>query len=583
MKKLRQQHIALLGVTSVCVVLILIDFRISSLKKRLADAIVRQDTAAVAAALRSGADPNGSTRRGQRRRGGPDDSMLLLAARTGVAENIRLLLKAGAQVNHTDSRGRTPLIIAIANSDVQATRFLLDAGADPTQEGTDPRDDTIKETPIQAVATQGYLAGKGGRARDRAKLPLQASAREIYRLLRARGVVPTPCQAIDVGDNAELKTLIKEGYDPNRGDQTHGTAMAIAVDLGNTVITDWLIHHGGDVNRGDDRHHSAVRVALDLSDVNALKRLLDSGADVTRLIRRGSQINATQLIDAGYDIAIYRCLRNRGIMPSLDTAIRYVDIDAIKAILRSDSGTNRQMMISGSALAAAVQTGNLTVLRLLLKSGADPNGGNGLAYAVELDRAEIVGLLLDSGASIKMAEQWRPGVSHAFTFSSSAAAKYLQLERVHSITQPIPLMSIAAGYNYKRVYEVLLRHNAPDTIFTAAAMGDIDRVRAFVNAKTSIDASNSMSYSPLTLAMMREHYELVQWILEHGADINCRSIGGQTPLIRAVRSGKRELVELLLAKGADVKAATDNGETALIFAVRQNDHVIEASLKRHGA
>lgn len=68
------------------------------------------------------------------------DRNLLSAARSGNADNIALLLEAGADTEARDSRGRTPLLVAVTEDHVDAARTLVGAGADP--DALDDRHDT---------------------------------------------------------------------------------------------------------------------------------------------------------------------------------------------------------------------------------------------------------------------------------------------------------------------------------------------------------------------------------------------------------------------------------------------------------
>src|SRR5262245_42088974 len=45
------------------------------------------------------------------------------------------MLKAGAKINEKDSRGRTALMIASANGNFEIAKILIDAGANPNQQG----------------------------------------------------------------------------------------------------------------------------------------------------------------------------------------------------------------------------------------------------------------------------------------------------------------------------------------------------------------------------------------------------------------------------------------------------------------
>lgn len=70
----------------------------------------------------------------------------------------------------------------------------------------------------------------------------------------------------------------------------------------------------------------------------------------------------------------------------------------------------------------------------------------------------------------------------------------------------------------------------------------------------------------------------------HPVDVNCRDDLGDTPLLLAAGNGHKELVQLLLEKGADVNATNNSNDSALISASEQpgNAAVLKLLLD-HGA
>jgi ankyrin repeat protein len=54
---------------------------------------------------------------------------LLYAARDGRVASARILLAAGAEIDHADANGITPLLMAITNNHVDTARYLIDQGA----------------------------------------------------------------------------------------------------------------------------------------------------------------------------------------------------------------------------------------------------------------------------------------------------------------------------------------------------------------------------------------------------------------------------------------------------------------------
>ena len=62
----------------------------------------------------------------------------------------------------------------------------------------------------------------------------------------------------------------------------------------------------------------------------------------------------------------------------------------------------------------------------------------------------------------------------------------------------------------------------------------------------------------------------VDWLRQLGGSVNVHDEFGATPLMHAVRLDYSALAEYLLAQGADVDAKTVNGDTALSYAVMKS-------------
>jgi hypothetical protein len=78
---------------------------------------------------------------------------------------------------------------------------------------------------------------------------------------------------------------------------------------------------------------------------------------------------------------------------------------------------------------------------------------------------------------------------------------------------------------------------------------------------------------PTVSAAWGGHDEALQFLLDHGGDVNKTGTFGITPLMIAAYCGSNSTVRLLLSRGADPNIATANGETALTFA--KDKHRVE--------
>ncbi len=101
-------------------------------------------------------------------------------------------------------------------------------------------------------------------------------------------------------------------------------------------------------------------------------------------------------------------------------------------------------------------------------------------------------------------------------------------------------------------------------IWTAAAYGNLDAVRAHVASGVPLDATEPLyGQSPLAWAVIGGQQEVVDYLLEAGADPNARTRDENTALHTAAFFGRAEAAVRLLEAGAAVRARNVQGETPL--------------------
>jgi uncharacterized protein len=77
--------------------------------------------------------------------------------------------------------------------------------------------------------------------------------------------------------------------------------------------------------------------------------------------------------------------------------------------------------------------------------------------------------------------------------------------------------------------------------------------------------------------------QIIQLLIDKGANVNAKNPRGWTPLIAALETQHREAADLLLEKGADVGAKNALGLTALYWARKHGYREIEEKLIARGA
>jgi uncharacterized protein len=144
------------------------------------------------------------------------------------------------------------------------------------------------------------------------------------------------------------------------------------------------------------------------------------------------------------------------------------------------------------------------------------------------------------------------------------------------------------------------QHRRHQALLDACAAGDLSTVQDALARGTDVNARDENGITPLMVAAKgsrpdlsdpsaTDHPEVVQCLVEHGAEVNAATDTGFAALLWAARYGHAKVVRVLLDKGANVNARDQDGLTALKWATTNRvasppayDQVI-ALLKEAGA
>lgn len=210
----------------------------------------------------------------------------------------------------------------------------------------------------------------------------------------------------------------------------------------------------------------------------------------------------------------------------------------------------------------AIRSGDLPQVKALLdtnpslSSSKNDSGASALLMSIYTGRHEIRELLLTRGATPELHD----------------AAAAGNLERVKQFVDQNP--SLAKSFS-------------PDgfPVFALACFfGHLDTARYLAEQGADIHAAatNGSGYNPLTAAVAAGHSSIVRWLLESGLDADYRYGPGYTPLLTAAANGHLEIVKLLLAYGADLRATANDGKTALTLASECNHSDVAEFLRDRG-
>lgn len=124
---------------------------------------------------------------------------------------------------------------------------------------------------------------------------------------------------------------------------------------------------------------------------------------------------------------------------------------------------------------------------------------------------------------------------------------------------------------------------APE-IHRSAADGRADSVKQSVESDPKlVRTTDASGYTPLHYAATGGHTDVIEVLLDAGADVNARGSRGETPLLLAASKGNVEVVELLIDNGADVNQPGSDKRTPLHKAAMVGDLEVVKALLKGGA
>ena len=211
----------------------------------------------------------------------------------------------------------------------------------------------------------------------------------------------------------------------------------------------------------------------------------------------------------------------------------------------------------------AIRAGNLAAVQTLLDadpslaSAKNDSGVSAVLMSIYTGRREIRDLLLARGAALELHDAAAAG--------NLERVKYF-IEKNHALASSLspdgfPVFALACFFGH----------------FETA------RYLAEKGADIHAPAANGTGYNPLTAAVTAGHTEIVEWLLDQGLDPNYRYGPGYSPLLAAAANGHLEIVKLLLAHGADPRATSNDGKSPLALATERNHSSVAEFLRARAA
>lgn len=472
-----------------------------------------------------------------------DYTPLLVAMRAGHEGAALSLVRAGASVTATTSTGVTPLHFAAQGGSVKVIEAMLAAGAD-----IEAKESASSQTPLMFAASFGrtdavrYLISRGAEVNvrtPRVDLPAveaedRAAQRQRTVAMRERNMTPEERAAAAAADSAREADRAQQGPQPGGG----GTAPAQPAAQGQAAA--------GAIPEGDpDRPLSYSEL---VGGIGGMTPFLHA-------VRQGHMETALALLDEGADVNDQMGGDNASAMLMAtmnghwDLAVKLLERGANPNVA-SDAGSTplyAAINLYWAPKALYPQPKNfefqeidfLDFLETLLKNGADPNvrldkhlwymsynfdllgvdtGGASpfwrAAYALDIP---VMKLLLQYGADPEIPTRKGPERRRGPAIDEDPSG----LEVIPVGGPGVYPIHAASGVGYGLDFAGNAHRYVPDGWLPTVKFL-VEEVGADVNVR------DHMGYSALHHAASRGDVELIQYLVDQGADVMAVSRRGQT-------------------------------------------------------
>ncbi len=292
--------------------------------------------------------------------------MEVKAATKGDIQELQVYLNNGGDVNASQSWGRTLLLIAADSNQLEAVKFLLKNGADP-----------------ELIAPNGRTALISATIRGRLNI---------------------------------VKYLLDYGANINGTGNSGSTALHYGASYDKSKIVKLLLENGADYRIQNHFHFDPLLSALkDSADENKgltksaqllinVNRLMDMNnhriEEIAFISAASGNIEVLNiLVQYGFDLTTKDIWRNSLLFPAIDHS------QMLSYLLRNGLYIDDINFDGDTALFAALDSGNIDSITLLLNFHADPDNRNRkgktvLLEAADSERPDIIRLLMIAGANL---------------------------------------------------------------------------------------------------------------------------------------------------------------------------------------
>ncbi|OBS20375.1 hypothetical protein FPOA_06748 [Fusarium poae] len=540
----------------------------------------------------------------------------LLAAIREKIEVVRLLARYGADREAKDSDGHCALHYVALTANNILLRCLLNIGVD--MEAELPNGATVLEHANAAGKTEivSLLVEHGANIMVKWKEKCSVAQRPLSDQLIA---------CAKHGNVIQITRLLDEGVDIHVLSTFGRSALSVAAEYGHQDVINLVLARGGILDFQDASGETALWWASHCNHIGVVQRLLELGAQVDLTDSDGNTplcvacqkglVNIVKcLLEAGSDP---NTMTNYGMTPLLLAATAN-HMDVVGLLIGKGFVTAEQ---TGPAINGGTGSDGLINImrhfcdlygrdRKFEHLGLDKNIAKNASHPRQYGTThyDSVESLIFEDESLEYASSEQNEIDSpdnggdpiygehlALAASKGHVPEMLSLIKAGANVDgsnrvAIPLLC-AAFQNEERAVKTLIEngaqvdrvdHRQNTALCIAAHQGYTTIINLLCQYNANIDHKGENEMTPIAFAVLGEHADAVEILLDRGARTEFRD-GNLNLLDGAVFRGSEPVIEVLLRKGAKVRAVDETGYTPLLTAVEKGNRNVAEFLLKNGA
>lgn len=465
------------------------------------------------------------------------DLQLIDAVRRGDREQARQLVQSRpGDVNQAAGDGATPLLWAAYRDDLETAGLLIQNGANPN-------------------------------------------------LANDYGVTPLSL-ACTSKNGSLIEMLLKAKANPNAAESNGVTPLMTCSRTGTLEGVKALIASGADVNATDgDRGQTALMRAAAQKHTEVVRTLVAAKADVHVRSKKIDLYDPMMAIT--YSKKAY-FPDEKGGFSALMFAAQSGDIESARILLDAGANADEGTAFDGTPLVVASQNGHEKLALLLLERGANPNARDGYGLtAMHWALQEGMGEIFGGGKSLTDRFWVRPNEPELVKALLARGADANAEMTKDFMPYEVHRFARSMGNNLPQLF---LSGITPFMLATAS--GDVSLMRFLVERRADPKITTGQGTTPVMVAAgigrereprtdeeKQRFLEALKLTVLLGGDVNAVDSNGRTALHGAVYLGDLEMIQFLADHGANLEFQDKYGQSPMTIALGDPGGLVYRQLK----